>query len=147
MFNTLRQASEALQDLATSLKDIRLVLRSSLVHAEQQEEHGRRISALEVGSATRSAEAEATLLKADALFKNARNAEERARDKSKKGNGGIEPQVEGEAEIRAAYSELYGVPPEDVELSGKTTLHSTEADLMRTEVETRRALRLRHKFG
>ena len=146
MFETLRKASEALQGLRVSIASVERILRTTLENAEQREALSDRIATLEVGYAKWSAEAEATLLKADALFKNARNAEERARDKSKKRNGQPEPQVEGEAEIRAAYAELYGVPESEIDLSLLPDVLGAEAGSERTRAETGKALRLRAKF-
>lgn len=147
MFETLRKASEALQGLRVSIASVERILRTTLENAEQREALSDRIAALEVGYAKWSAEADATLLKADALFKNARNAEERARDKSKKKNGAHEPQVEGEEAIRAAYSELYGVSPDEISLDLPSGPPGIDPAMERTEIETARTLRMRHKFG
>lgn len=115
MFESFRKSSDALQELAASVLTIQRILLSTLETEAQRDLLKERVETLELGYAKWSAEAEATMLKADALFKNARNSEERAREMKKKANGRPEDSVEGEAEIRAAYVELYGIPEEDVE--------------------------------
>ena len=146
MFETLRKASDALQGLRLSMEAIQKALHQRLDDAHRMETHDSRIAALEVGYAKWSAEAEATLLKADALFKNARNAEERARDKLKKKNGASEPQAEGEAEIRAAYADLYGIPPEDVELGAMADPPRIGRGADETNLMTARNRRLKAKY-
>ena len=146
MFKTLRKASDALQSMRVSIAGIWEILRASLENVEQREALSDRVAALEVGYAKWSAEAEAMLLKADALFKNARNSEERARDKSKKKNGAAEPQTEGEAEIRAAYADLFGMSGEDVAAGVAPTLQPIDAVAGATDRETARNRRLKAKF-
>ena len=153
MFKTLRSASEALQELRHGVEAIAEALRDISKEGNKGDALSDRVAALEIGGAKRAAEAEATLLKADALFKNARNSEERARTLTKKANGASGYPVEGEAEIRKAYAELYGVSEADLEGAIAVEGHITPsthpdsaADPEASRKDPSRALRLRAKF-
>ena len=87
MFGSLRLIAGALQGLLVQLTDLRQAFEDRPDETPQEpldlSTITDRLDAIEIGSARWRAEAEATLLKADALFKNARNAEERTRSKNK----------------------------------------------------------------
>jgi len=143
MFESLRKASGALQELASTLEDIRLVLTAQAENTLQSTALSSRVAEIEVGYAKWTAEAEAAMLKADALFKNARNSEERARDAQKKSAAAAEAGVEGEAEMRAAYEALYGTD------RGNSLPDSGDAHLLAEPpvvTESTRNNRLRSKF-
>jgi len=88
MFKSLRQSAGALRGLEVQLVAIRQILEERSLEVPQEpldlSPLTNRLDRLEVGYAKWQAEAEATLLKADALFKNSRNAEERTRSKQAK---------------------------------------------------------------
>jgi len=119
MFRAVSRVTDALQALVFEAGAIRLSL-DTWPHAPAQEPPDLsaitdRLDKIELGYAKWEAQAEANLLKADALFKHARNSEERTRASVKKANEALESGPEGEAEIREAYAALYGVPPLDAE--------------------------------
>jgi len=150
MFESFRRVADGVQGLQGTLEDIRLVLTAQAENALQATELTARVAEIEIGYAKWTAEAEAAMLKADALFKNARNSEERARDARKKANGAAEGRVEGEIEMRAAYAELFGtgLPEGDVEGVQPTTMQRVRDRVeVGTRVETSKNLRLRAKFG
>lgn len=88
MFRALRQTAEALRGLLVQATASRQLLEEWPVAPTPEPPNltavTERLDRLEVGYAKWQAEAEATLLKADAVFKNARNAEERTRSKAAK---------------------------------------------------------------
>jgi len=103
MFRSLRRATEALQALQGHMAAIQQVLeewpREASPEPTDLSPVTDRIDRLEMGYAKWQAEADATMLRADAVFKNARNAEERARSKMKKADDD-----EGESdEFNSAY--------------------------------------------
>ena len=117
MFSNSRKVAEALKALDETANDIRVVLahlsfeglqevlaeiREALKANAQQSVLGGdlsdRMAAIEVGYAKISAEAEALVLKADAQFKNARNAEERTSHRKRQMD---EAATEGSSESEA----------------------------------------------
>lgn len=120
MFESFRRLADAVEALQGEARDIRIALEEQAENTLQSTELASRLSAIEVGYARWTAEADAVMLKADALFKNARNSEERARDAQKKSAARAETGVEDEADMRRAYEEMYGdrssdIQPDDVE--------------------------------
>lgn len=115
MFRAIRQAAASLQACETGMKDVQRILLTTLENTEQREALAERVAALELGHAKWQAEAEALILKADAVYKNARNAEERTRSNQKRADERSEGSTEGEEAIREAYDELYGVSDGDAE--------------------------------
>ncbi len=107
----------ALRALVSTMGSIQELLALHVEHSHQGQELTERVALIEVGYARWTAEAEATLLKADAVFKNARNAEERTRDMAKKAAADeSDPErVEGEAEIIEAYRAAGWVQASDVD--------------------------------
>ena len=116
MFSAIKDGSEALRGLLVSMEAIRQLLDEWVEESSQGQDLTERVAMIEVGYARWTAEAEATLLKADAVYKNARNAEERARTLSKeKAASESDPdRVEGEAEIIEAYRAAGWVQASDV---------------------------------
>jgi len=147
MFGSLRRCADALQTLQGTLDDMRLILTAQAENTLDGTALSDRVAAIEIGYAKESAEAQALVLKADALFKNARNAEERTRDMNRKADEATEGGIEGEREIREAYARLFGLPPGDVngiEEVGVPALPASVGDLTgRDPAKTRR---LRAKF-
>jgi len=97
-----------------------------------------RLDRLEVGQAKWQAEAEATLLKADALFKNARNAEERTRSRVAK----ADEDDEESAEFAAAYEAW--IQARDASEGPENGVRTVREGV---EVHPRKALALRAKFS
>lgn len=119
MFHAISRIAEALQGLLIETTAIRQALDEQAAEPLQEPLNlspiTDRLDKIELGYAKWEAQAEANLLKADALFKNARNAEERTRASVKKTSEALESSAEGEEAIRSAYAELYGVQDGDVE--------------------------------
>lgn len=148
MFAHLRSIAEAVRELRRCGDDIRDALLVQAAGSHEGTALSDRVAAVEIGYAKWEAEAEATMLRADALFKNARNAEERARDMKKKASAATEGSVEGEEAIRDAYRAAYGVPEGDVNGVPPTRLPEVREDLAPVaRAELARSARLRAKFG
>jgi len=141
MFGTIRQLSGALQGLADALGEGR----SSPVSGPKVEALELRIARLEQTLAITVAESEATLLKAVAERKVARNAEERARKTVGKGHSGAgeddptEFDFEGKEDLPPEYLKILqdhyaggggGVPvvPEAVEVDGRVSTRRAKAN-------------------
>jgi len=141
MFKTIRKGAEALQVLAQDLRRIRVILTETLEVSQQREALEERLAKVERGYAGWSAQAEALVLKADALFKNARNAEERTRSMREKVDEGLDP--------LGAEVEEGPETPRDVLPPGYAP-GSEEEGLLPVRVDVApdyKALALRHKFG
>jgi len=100
----------SLDELENTLSDIALVLRKVQEASEEGSDAGSRLAELERSRELWEANAEAHMLKGDALFKNARNAEERVRVAMRKDaeadNGSPALPPESTEEMIAAYRQL-----------------------------------------
>jgi len=100
MFRAIRDVAEAVRELRAEATIVAnsFMEWSRSAHQEPPDLSAitERLDRIEVGAAKWQAEAEATLLKADALFKNARNAEERARSKQARLNEDPDGHLESE---------------------------------------------------
>jgi len=105
MFSIFREVPEALRELRSVLNDIEDALRSQATRSLNEQDLLERLDALERSRTVWEAEAEAQFLRADSQFKNARNAEERARH-IKKSHEADNGDLEGLEEIREAYRQL-----------------------------------------
>jgi len=144
MFESFRRSADALQKLVVQMTKLRQLLEDMSRHIPQEAVDFKpvteRLDRLEVGYAKWQAEAEATLLKADALFKNARNAEERARSKAAKADEDSQGDVESE-EFLQAYQRWIDSP------DAEGALETVRDVAQRTEGNgSRKALAVRAKF-
>lgn len=142
MFRAVREGSEALRGLRAEVAEMRVVLqewpRSAPPEPPDLSAITERLDRIEVGYAKWEAEAEATLLKADAVFKNARNAEERTRSKLKASDADETESTEFE-EAMAHW--LQANNAEEGEENGVPGVRPG------VEVHSRKALALRAKFA
>jgi len=150
MFRAISEVAEALRGLRKEARTIGQTLEEWPQPAPQEPPDlsgiTERIDKIELHYAKWEAQAEANLLKADALFKNARNAEERTRASTKKANETLESSVEGEEAIRLAYASLYGVPPLDANGGENGELSALRSGL-ELDAGTPKNRRLKAKFG
>lgn len=104
MIRAVREGAEALKGMLTELKRLGTVLEEwpepATLLPPDLSTITDRLDRLEVGYAKWQAEAEATYLKADALFKNARNSEERARSREKATDEGSDESEEFDEAMR-----------------------------------------------
>jgi len=144
MFRASRDAADALSGLLLQAAKIREALEEWPVAStpEPPDLTGvtERLDRLEVGYAKWEATAEANLLKADALFKNARNAEERTRSKAAKLNEDSEGSLESEEFSRAIERWIQDGDAEGGEGNGMQAMRDGMEPL------TPKALAVRAKF-
>jgi len=87
MFQFIRKATDALNALAKAISGVEEVLLTHYKATLEGHDLAERVARIEIGRAKWEAEVEAHLLRADSVFKNARNAEERTRAMAAKNAG------------------------------------------------------------
>jgi len=114
MFDAVRELSESLGPLTEVVERLSKTLADNLKVLEDGLPIRERVEALELSRAMHQAEMEALVLKADALKKVARNAEERTRTLAAKTSEADGGDSDGEAELLEAI-EAYRLSHRDVE--------------------------------
>jgi len=91
MFGSNRRSTEATERLAASLREIGGLLRAHLELSQRGESLSDRVDALELSRAAMEAELDAEMMKAQAIYKNVRNSEERIRHQKKNDEKDLDP--------------------------------------------------------